>query len=243
MTETAGGCVYDGIPLDGVQVRLGTPTDADGPLRRRPDEDGPLTGGPDEHGPLTHGPDEDGPLTRGPGETGPDGREATRLGVVHLAGPVLARGYVPADPDAFVVVDGVRWFRTPDLGELVDGVLHVHGRADDVIISGGVNVAPAAVEAVLATLGLATLGIGEVCVVGVPDPEWGAVVTAVVVPGDSVAPDLAFMHDAVAERLGPAAAPRALILVDRLPYRGPGKVDRAAVTREAAALVEGTHED
>lgn len=181
MTETAGGCVYDGVPLDGVQVRV--------------------------------------------------------AGTIQIAGPVLARGYLPDDPIAFVHADGVRWFRTADVGELADGVLRVHGRADDVIVTGGVNVSPAAVEAVLAEL-----GVGEVCVVGLPDEEWGQVVTAVVA-GDTVAPDLAELHDAVAERLGRAAAPRVLVLLDRLPYRGPGKVDRAAVAREAGALHHGTLDD
>lgn len=178
MTETAGGCVYDGVPLDGVRVRV--------------------------------------------------------AGTIHVAGPVLARGYVPDEPGAFVPDDdGVRWFRTADIGEVVGGVLHVRGRADDVIVTGGVNVAPEAVEAVLAELGL-----GEVCVIGLPDDEWGQVVTVVLTPGAGTAPDLDTVHDAVAERLGRAAAPRALMVVDRLPYRGPGKVDRAAVAREAAATLD-----
>lgn len=176
MTETAGGCVYDGVPLDGVQVRV--------------------------------------------------------AGTIEIAGPVLARGYLPDEPGAFVDEGGVRWFRTADVGEVVDGVLHVHGRADDVIVTGGVNVAPVAVERVLADLGL-----GEVCVVGMPDAEWGQVVTAVVVPGDGPLPDVDALRDAVAIRLGKAAAPRAVVVMDRLPYRGPGKVDRAAVAREAAELL------
>lgn len=177
MTETAGGCVYDGVPLDGVRVRV--------------------------------------------------------AGTIEVAGPVLARGYVPDEPGAFAHDDdGVRWFRTADVGEVVGGILHVHGRADDVIVTGGVNVAPAAVEAVLAELGL-----DEVCVIGLPDDEWGQVVTVVFAPGAGTMPDLDTLQDAVAERLGRAAAPRAVVVVDRLPYRGPGKVDRAAVIREAAATL------
>lgn len=171
MTETAGGCVYDGVPLDGVRVRVD--------------------------------------------------------GVVQIAGPVLARGYLPPDDDAFALADGERWFRTSDVGDVTDGVLHVHGRADDVVVSGGVNVVPSAVEAVLAGLGL------EACVVGLPDDEWGQVVTAVVASPDAV--DLEVLRAAVAARLGGAAAPRVLVVVDALPRRGPGKVDRAAVERLAAA--------
>lgn len=186
MTETCGGCVYDGVPLDGVRV-------------------------------------------------------AVHDGAVRIAGPVLARGYLPA-PEAgqapFVVHDGVRWLRTADAGELRDGRLTLLGRLDDVLVTGGVKVRPAAVEAALA----AVPGVGEVCVVGVPDAEWGQEVTAVVVParplrhaqtaGDAVT--LVQLREAASRTLGSAAAPRRLVLVDALPQRGPGKVDRSAVARIAA---------
>ncbi|WP_250448661.1 AMP-binding protein, partial [Actinotalea sp. C106] len=136
MTETCGGCVYDGRPLDGVEVEV--------------DDDG-----------------------------------------IRLAGPMLARGYL-ARPDldaaAFTTADGRRWFRTRDLGILEGGRLTVLGRSDDVLVTGGVKVAPAAVEAAL----VGVPGVGEVCVVGVPDAEWGQAVTAVVVPRPDVpAPGLA----------------------------------------------------
>ncbi len=180
MTETCGGCVYDGAPLDGVEVAL-------------------------------------------------DDR-----GRVLLGGPVLARGYLD-DPAgqaaAFPTLDGRRWHRTSDLGRLADGRLTVLGRADDVVVTGGENVAPAAVEAAVAALG--PRHVAEVCVVGVPDAEWGAAVVAVVVPGP-VPPALEDVRSAVRRTLGPAAAPRHLVLVDALPLRGPGKVDRAAVARTAA---------
>ncbi|WP_245612621.1 o-succinylbenzoate--CoA ligase [Actinotalea ferrariae] len=189
MTETCGGCVYDGEPLAGVEVRL--------------DDDG----------------------------------------AVEVAGPVLARGYrdrPDLDRVAFRVdPDGRRWFATADLGALDGQVLRVLGRRDDVLVTGGAKVAPAAVEAAVAALP----GVAEVCVVGVPDPEWGQAVTAVVVPGArpstasglSSAPDLRTVRDHVARTLGRAAAPRHLVLVAALPLRGPGKVDRAAVARLAAA--------
>lgn len=184
-TETCGGCVYDGVPLAGVDVRL------------------------DDHG------------------------------VVHLAGPVLARGYrgrPDLDAATFPVDDaGRRWFATADLATLHDGVLRVLGRADDVLVSGGAKVAPAAVEAAVAGLP----GVAEVCVVGVPDPEWGQAVTAVVVPSAGPPPGLSTVRDHVARTLGRAAAPRHLVPVAALPLRGPGKVDRAAVARLAARHVAG----
>ncbi|AEG43360.1 AMP-binding protein [Isoptericola variabilis] len=212
MSETAGGCVYDGVPLPGVRVRI---------------------------------------------EPGSD--------VVELAGPMLAAGYVgdaaataaafrtDADgPDA-----GTRWFRTSDLGAWSpDGRLRVLGRADDVVVTGGVNVAPAAVEAELASVLPRVLGpsaTGEACVVGVPDEEWGQAVVAVAVvkpelsgPGRDIPrrePDnstglaavgpeeLAAVRAAVTATLGAPSAPRRVYRATALPLRGPGKVDRAAVAR------------
>lgn len=180
MTETAGGCVYDGLPLDGVRVRL--------------DDDGRI----------------------------------------HLAGPVLAAGYLGApelDRRTFVEHDGVRWLRTDDVGVLDDGTLEVLGRVDDVITTGGVKVAPLAVESALLELS----EISQACVVGLPDEEWGAVVVGVVVlePG-AAEPDLRAVREHVAHTLGARAAPRRLHVVREIPTRGPGKPDRRAVTHLAA---------
>ncbi len=177
MTETCGGCVYDGRPLDRVRVDL----DAEGRIL--------------------------------------------------LGGPVLATGYLgrpDLDAEAFVTRHGERWLRTSDLGEVDDaGRLRVSGRVDDVIITGGVNVSPGAVEHVLADVD----GVAEVCVVGLPDDEWGQVVTAVLVlrPG-AAAPTLATVRAAAAERLGAPSAPRGVVVVGSLPLRGPGKPDRRAVS-------------
>jgi O-succinylbenzoic acid--CoA ligase len=82
-------------------------------------------------------------------------------------------------------------------------------------------------------------GVAEVCIVGPPDEEWGQVVTAVVVPADRTAPPrLADLRDAVVPTLGPAAAPRRLVVVDAIAHRGPGKIDRAGVLAQAAAAAE-----
>ncbi|HEX6346416.1 o-succinylbenzoate--CoA ligase [Umezawaea sp.] len=165
MSETAGGCVYDGVPLDGVEVRL------------------------------------------------VDGR-------IEVAGPTLALGY---RGERFA--DG--WFRTGDLGRFrVDGTLEVLGRADDVIVTGGEKVPPVLVERALAGVP----GVREVCVVGVPDPEWGQVVVAAVVAG-GVAPSEEVLREVVRAAVGRAAVPKRVLFLPELPTRGPGKVDRAAVAR------------
>ena len=115
-------------------------------------------------------------------------------------------------------------FRTDDLGTWgPDGRLQVLGRADDVIVTGGEKVAPATVERAL----LAQDGVREACVVGVPDPEWGARVVAAVV-GEGLDPDA--LRAAVAPHLG-RAAPRAVTVLDALPLRGIGKPDRVELRR------------
>jgi O-succinylbenzoic acid--CoA ligase len=94
-----------------------------------------------------------------------------------------------------------------------------------VVISGGVNVSPQAVEAALRE----HASVADAVVAGLPDPEWGQRVVAVVVPATGAAPDLAELRPWVAARLGAAAAPRELTLVDAVPTLHTGKPDRRAV--------------
>ena len=106
------------------------------------------------------------------------------------------------------------------------------GRIDDAVLTGGVTVLPAAVEAAL----LRMPGVAEAVVTGVPDPEWGQRVVAAVVPAPGApAPTLADVRAHVAAALGPWAAPRQVLVLDALPLLGVGKPDRAAVARLAAA--------
>ncbi|MBK1784171.1 o-succinylbenzoate--CoA ligase [Prauserella cavernicola] len=170
MSETASGCVYEGVPLDGVRVRLG---------------------------------------------------EGDR---VELAGDVLAHGY-RLRPDLTAEAFSGGWFRTSDLGTLhEDGRLEVLGRADDVINTGGVKVPAGSVERALT----GHPGVRAACVVGLPDPEWGQVVAAAVVP-EGAEPDPDELRSHVREALGAAGVPKRLRFVAELPLIGPGKVDRAAV--------------
>lgn len=183
MSETCGGCVYDGLPLDGVEVAV-------------------------------------------------DGEGRVRLG-----GPVLARGYRGGDPaGAFGADDaGRRWFRTDDAGRRgPDGRLEILGRLDDVVVTGGVKISPAVVEAAV----LDVHGIAEAVVVGVPDVEWGHRVAVAVVPVPGVVPPtLDDVRRAVGDRLGPHAAPRQLLVLEALPLRGPGKPDRVKLAALASAAL------
>jgi o-succinylbenzoate---CoA ligase len=167
--ETAGGCVYDGYPLEGVEVGV----DAEARIR--------------------------------------------------ISGPTLFEGY-DGDPEvtARVLVDG--WFLTSDAGRLDDdGRLHVLGRLDDVVVSGGVNVPLAAVASRLR----AHPGLAAAEVVGVPDEEWGQRVVAFVVPSGQVSLDE--LRDWVAEAHPRSWAPREVVTVEELPMLDSGKVDRMAL--------------
>jgi O-succinylbenzoic acid--CoA ligase len=114
---------------------------------------------------------------------------------------------------------------TNDLGTVTGGRVTVHGRADDMIVTGGEKVAPAAVESALASCP----GVREVAVVGVPHEEWGEQVVAVIVGSAS----LDVVREHVAASLGRRSAPAALVVVDGLPRLALGKVDRTAVRRLA----------
>jgi O-succinylbenzoic acid--CoA ligase len=145
---------------------------------------------------------------------------------------MLATGYLDA-PNQTAVAFRDGWFRTCDLGRLNEqGRLQVLGRVDDMILTGGLNVAPAEVEAVLTGLP----GVAAACVVGLPDPEWGERVTAVVVPADPrQPPDLGALRMAARRLLPGTQVPKEIILFDALPLRGVGKPDRRAVRTMLAA--------
>lgn len=149
-------------------------------------------------------------------------------GLVELGGPTLADGYLD-DPERTVRAfqadaDGTRWYRTGDLGELdADGALRILGRADDVIISGGVKVALGEVERAVR----AVPGLDQAVVVAVDDPEWGQR-AAVASPGASVSlADLADATDAAG--LPRAGRPVRFERLEPLPMLASGKPDRRAI--------------
>jgi O-succinylbenzoic acid--CoA ligase len=211
--ETAGGCVYDGAPLPGVEIRI-------------------------EHDDAAPA---DAPLPADPAPAGPAPGDAGRPGRIWLGGPTIAHGYLgdPARTAGHFVRDaaGTRWYRTDDLGLLREGGrgcgarLTVSGRADDVVITGGVKVSARAVAAALEE----DPGVREALVVGVPDERWGTAVAALVsrAPGGSADPGA--LRRRVAQRLGRAAAPKTLLVLDALPAASTGKPDRAAAARLLAA--------
>ncbi|HVE46523.1 MAG TPA: AMP-binding protein [Acidimicrobiales bacterium] len=174
LTETAGGVVYDCVPLDGTEVR------------------------------------------------------ADSIGRLHVRGPSVLRCYRDGtDPK-----DTEGWLPTGDIGEVVDGRVTVHGRADDLIVTGGENVWPTPVEEVLRC----HPAVADVAVCGRADEEWGERVVAVVVPRDpGEPPALADLRSLVKDRLPAYSAPRELVLVDALPRTAGGKLRRNALRPPAGA--------
>ncbi len=176
MTESAGGCVYDGRPLDGMDVEVGT----------------------DER--------------------------------IRLRGEMLFRGYRDDLETTAAAFDG-DWFVTGDRGRWRDGRLEVLGRADEVVISGGENIALAPVVAALCS----HPGVADAAATGRPDPTWGQALVAVIVPSDPRhPPDLAGLRAHVRQRLPAHHAPRSLAIVERLPRDHLGKLRRGMLDQLAA---------
>lgn len=151
------------------------------------------------------------------------------VGEVCIAGPSVIPGYAGGS-ETMAFVDG--WFRTGDLGYFdADGYLYLTGRLRDVIIRGGENVAPREVEEIL----LAAPEVGDVAVVGVPDPIYGQRVVAYVVPVRSWTPsrERALRAYCVAN-LSAHKVPDAFIPVDSLPRTRSGKIQRHLLGELAA---------
>ncbi len=148
-------------------------------------------------------------------------------GEILVRGPVVMRGYHrdAAATRAAFTPDGR--LRTGDVGTFdVDGRLRVVDRLRDIVITGGVNVSPTAVEDVL----LEHPAVRDVCIAGTLDPEWGERIVAYVVPTEGCAPpSLQALRDFGRDRLVAAELPRELRLVTEIPRTPGGKPRRAAL--------------
>lgn len=150
-----------------------------------------------------------------PHPAAPDG-----CGEICARGPQMLVGYSHPEDDADAFDDD-GYFRTGDLGHLVDGYLVVTGRAKDIIIRNGENIAPKEVEDVL----LGHPGVAEVAIVGVPDPRTGERACAVVVPAGSPAPGVTELREFLtAKGVATFKSPEQVVVVDALPKNDAGKV-------------------
>lgn len=202
MSETAGGCVYDGVPFDGVDITI------------------------------------------------------TEAGTIDLRGPVVADAYVGIDDDGTITPiesaalttdeQGRALMHTSDLGRLDNGVLSVLGRADDIIVSGGENVSPHALETGLLP-SWQRAGVTEMLVTWVPDAEWGKKIVALV----RLADDCPFGAEETPRQLARhlngfdrdmtgQLLPQLVFAVEEIPSRSIGKPDRKAAAEVAAELEAGS---
>jgi acyl-CoA synthetase (AMP-forming)/AMP-acid ligase II len=124
-------------------------------------------------------------------------------------------------------LDAAGWFPTRDRGWLDDeGYLFIEGRADDTIIRGGENIAPAEIEEVL----LRHPAVEDCAVVGIPDEEWGQQVAAAVVSRAAV--DAEELKAFARQSLRGSKTPQLIVFVDALPYTETGKLLRRQVAAE-----------
>ncbi len=142
----------------------------------------------------------------------------TADGTVRVTGESVFRGYWPDWREE-------REFVTADLGRFDErGELHLLGRSDTTIITGGKKVAPADVEVALRATG----EFEDVAVVGVPDAEWGQVVVACY-PAQGRSPDLRKVEAAISASLAPHLRPKKFVAVSAWPRNAQGKLNRATL--------------
>ena len=214
--ETAGGCVYSGVALPGVRLRV-VP------------EDGSLL---------------DSSVAGDAAAGGTPNIGRVWLGGEHLASGYMGDNARTAS-HFFVDADGCRWYRTDDYGSLTptapntpenEGapMLNIVGRSDDVIITGGVKVSARAVAAVLEN----HPAVREAAVMGIPDARWGSAVAAAITlrgaSGAQSAPDTSratcdILREFCTDKLGAAGAPKFLRILADFPTASTGKPDRRAI--------------
>ena len=214
--ETAGGCVYSGVALPGVRLRV-IPEDA-GLLDSSVAGDASAGGTPNI------------------------GR--VWLGGEHLASGYMGDNARTAS-HFFVDAHGCRWYRTDDYGSLTPSapnapenegapMLNIVGRSDDVIITGGVKVSARAVAAVLES----HPAVREAAVMGIPDARWGSAVAAAITlrgaSGAQSAPDTSgvtcdILREFCTDKLGAAGAPKFLRILADFPTASTGKPDLRAI--------------
>ena len=155
------------------------------------------------------------------------------IGGVEVRGPSVFQGYwrMPEKTAEELTADG--WFKTGDLGYLdAQGRLTLIGRSKDLIISGGYNVYPAEVEGYLNELP----GVDESAVIGVPHPDFGEAVVALLVPCAGASVDAAACIAALKQRIASFKVPKQVIVIVQLPRNAMGKVQKALLREQHRAL-------
>ncbi len=164
---------------------------------------------------------------------GDDGSELKpfETGEICVIGPAVFAGYYD-NPEANAKAFRNGWFRTGDLGHMdEEGFVYITGRASDMYISGGSNIYPREVEEKILT----HPGIGEVAVLGIPDPVWGEVGVAVCVPRDGTSVTEAEMAGFLSPKVPRYKMPKRFFFWEALPKSGYGKIPKRLVRDELEA--------
>src|SRR5205807_743885 len=158
--------------------------------------------------------------------------KAFETGEICVIGPAVFAGHYD-DPEAKAKACRDGWFRTGDLGHMDEaGFVYITGRASDMYISGGSNIYPREVEEKILT----HPAIGEVAVLGVPDPVWGEVGVAVCVAREGgAAPSESEIAGYLATKLPRYKMPKRFFFWDALPKSGYGKIPKRLVRDELEA--------
>lgn len=205
--ETAGGCVYSGVALPGVRLRV-VP------------EDGGLL---------------DSSVAGDASAGGTPNIGRVWLGGEHLASGYMGDSARTAS-HFFVDAGGCRWYRTDDYGSLTSSapnapedegapMLNIVGRSDDVIITGGVKVSARSVAAVLES----HPAVREAAVMGIPDARWGSAVAAAITLRGASEATCDILRDFCTDKLGAAGTPKFLRILADFPTASTGKPDRRAI--------------
>jgi malonyl-CoA/methylmalonyl-CoA synthetase len=155
------------------------------------------------------------------------------IGGIEVKGPNVFKGYwrMPEKTAEEFTADG--WFKTGDVGKIdARGYVTIVGRSKDLIISGGYNVYPAEIEGFINEMP----GVAESAVVGVPHPDFGEAVIAIVVPKPGAAVDADATIAALKGRIANFKVPKRVFVQPELPRNQMGKVQKKALRDEHAAL-------
>ena len=161
---------------------------------------------------------------------------AGETGGIEVRGPNVFKGYWRMPEKTADEFTPDLWFKTGDVGRFdADGYLTIVGRSKDLIISGGYNVYPAEVEGYLNELP----GVAESAVIGVPHPDFGEAVVAVVVPRPGAAPEPAATIAALKSRIAGFKVPKQVFVVPELPRNAMGKVQKNLLREQHRGLFAG----
>ncbi len=157
------------------------------------------------------------------------------VGVLEVRGPNVFAGYWHMPEKTKEELRGDGFFITGDLGMIDDdGYVHIVGRGKDLIITGGFNVYPREIESIIDELD----GVNESAVIGVPHPDFGEGVVAVVVPQKGENLEAQVIMDGIVGKLAKFKQPKRIVIVDELPRNTMGKVQKNVLRDEYAGLLK-----